>query len=141
MTYMPPTAAVGDRAEIAALRRDLHETQQKLHECEERFGGLFATATIGIAITTPYGSYLQANAVYCRMLGYTVDEMRRLNFASLTHPDDLARNLRWRDELLAGQRENFFMEKRYLKKGGDIVWASLGVSATRAPGETSPRSW
>jgi PAS domain S-box-containing protein len=57
-----------------------------------------------------------------------------LNFASLTHPDDVSLSLKLRDELLAGERENFSVEKRYLRKGGDFVWARLGVSATRAPG-------
>jgi PAS domain S-box-containing protein len=120
-----------DRKEVALLRKELQETQQKLSECEERFGNLFATATTGIAVSTPDGNYLQANAAYCRMLGYTEDEIRQTNFASLTHPDDLMRNKQLRDELLAGERENFVIEKRYLKKGGDIVWARLGVSATR----------
>jgi PAS domain S-box-containing protein len=128
------TTAEKDRTEIAALRKDLQETQQKLHESEERFAGLLAAATTGIAISTPEGRYLRANAAYCRMLGYTEDEMRALNFASVTHADDILSNLQWRDEMLAGERENFRMEKRYLKKGGEIVWASVGVSATRARG-------
>jgi PAS domain S-box-containing protein len=122
------------RTEINALRKDLQETQQKLHDCEERFAGLFAAATTGIAVSTLDGRYLQANAAYCRMLGYTEDEIRTLNFAAVTHPDDLQLNRQWRDELVAGERENFVIEKRYLKKGGDIVWASVGVSATRARG-------
>ena len=98
------------------------------------FADLFAAAATGIAVATPHGSYLQANAAYCRMLGYTEDELRALNFASLTHPDDLTLNLKLRDELLAGERESFFMEKRYLKKDGDIVWVRHSVSATHAPG-------
>jgi diguanylate cyclase (GGDEF)-like protein/PAS domain S-box-containing protein len=112
----------------------LREAQEKLQESEERLRGLFAAAAIGIAVATPQGSYLQANAAYCRMLGYTEDELRTLNFASLTHPDDLSCNLKLRDELLAGHREGFFMEKRYLKKNGDILWTRDSVSATHAPG-------
>jgi PAS domain S-box-containing protein len=128
------TPAAGALAEVAALRSDLHQAEQKLRECEERFGSLFAVATTGIAVSTPEGVYLQANAAYCRMLGYTQDEIRALNFASVTHPDDLAHNRELRDQLLAGARDNFIMEKRYITKGGDIVWASVGVSATRGPG-------
>ena len=56
------------------------------------------------------------------------------DFASLTHPDDLAINLDLRNELLAGLRDNFVMEKRYLKKNGDIVWSRTSTSAARAPG-------
>ncbi len=114
--------------------RMLAETEKKLRESEERFRSLFKAAATGIAIATPQGNYVQANAAYCEMLGYTEDELQHLTFAVLTHPDDLALNQKLRDELLAGERESFLLEKRYLKKGGKIVWARHSVSATRAPG-------
>ena len=104
--------------------------EASLRESEERFRSMFNAAAAGIAISTPQGRYLQANGAYCRMLGYTLDELLELDFPALTHPEDLDLNLMMRDELLAGQRENFVMEKRYLKKGGDIVWTRHSVSAT-----------
>jgi PAS domain S-box-containing protein len=113
--------------------RMLREAQEKLQESEERFRSLFAAAATGIAISTPNGSYLRANAAYCRMLGYTEDELRALNMASVTHPDDLSLNLRLRDELLGGKRESFFMEKRYLRNNGEVLWARASVSATHSP--------
>jgi PAS domain S-box-containing protein len=112
--------------------RLLQDAREKLRESEERFRSLFAAAGPGIAISTPHGRYVQANAAYCGMLGYTEDELRSMNFASVTHPDDLGLNLRLRDELLAGQRDSFFMEKRYLRKNKDIVWLRASVSATHA---------
>jgi diguanylate cyclase (GGDEF)-like protein/PAS domain S-box-containing protein len=111
----------------------LREAQEKLQQSEERFRSLFETSATGIAISTPHGSYLRANAAYCRMLGYTEEELRTLNFASLTHPDDLRLNLQLRDELLAGHRESFYIEKRYLRKNRDILWVRHSVSATHAP--------
>jgi PAS domain S-box-containing protein len=133
MKNQSSTAAMDAGNEIAALRKALLETRQKLHDCEERFGGLFAAGTTGIAVSTPDGRYLQANAAYCRMLGYTEDELRALNFAALTHPDDLNLNVKLRDNLLADGRERFSLEKRYLKKNGDVMWARVGVSAIRSP--------
>jgi PAS domain S-box-containing protein len=99
-------------------------------QSNERFRSMFTTSSTGMAISTPHGRYLEANAAYCRMLGYTREELLTLNFASLTHPDDLTLNLKLRDELLAGRRESFVMEKRYLKKNGHIVWTRHSVSAT-----------
>jgi PAS domain S-box-containing protein len=103
---------------------------ESLRESEERFRGMFVGAAAGIAISTPKGRYLQANAAYCRMLGYSEAELQTMNFASVTHPDDLHLNLEMRDELLAGQRESLIMEKRYLRKSGEIMWAQTSVSAT-----------
>ncbi len=100
-----------------------------LRKSEEQFRNMFNAAATGIAISTPHGRFLQANAAYCQMLGYTEDELRTRDFASLTHPDDLEANLELRDEMLAGKRDSFVMEKRYFKKGGDIVWTRHSVSA------------
>ena len=162
MDITPAPAAQDSGEEIVALVRRLHETQQrlleitggevdavvypggqsyllhdaqeKLRESEERFQGMYAAAATGIAVSTLDGHYLQANAAYCRMLGYTEEELKRLDFASLTHPDDLSHNLKSRDDLLSGQIESFVMEKRYLKKNGDVVWTRTSVSATHAVG-------
>jgi PAS domain S-box-containing protein len=160
---VPPVIPTQDpNDEVIALVRTLHETQQRLQELtggqvdavahpggqyyllndaqeklrlsEERFQGMYAAAATGIAISTLDGRYLQANAAYCRMLGYTEEELKGLTFAVLTHPEDLSGNLTSRDELLAGQRESFAMEKRYFKKGGEIIWARVSVSATHAVG-------
>jgi PAS domain S-box-containing protein len=110
----------------------LQKAQEKLRESEERFRNMFTAAATGIAISTPQGRYLHANAAYCRMLGYTEEELRERDFASLTYPDDLTLNLKLRDELLAGQRESILLEKRYLNRNGDIVWTRHSVSATHA---------
>jgi len=109
----------------------LQAAREKLHESEERFRALFAASATGIAVGAPGGKYLEANAAYCRMVGYTEAELRDLSFADLTHPDDLPLNRQLREELLAGERDSFFLEKRYLKKGGSIVWVRHSVSGTR----------
>jgi PAS domain S-box-containing protein len=110
--------------------------ENALRASEERFRNMFTAAATGIAISTPHGRFLEVNAAYCQMLGYSEEELLARDFASLTHPDDLALNLKRRDEVLAGERESFVMEKRYLKKNGDIVWTRHSVSAVRdAAGE------
>ncbi len=103
-----------------------------LREREALFRNMFAYTATGIATSTPQGRFLHANAAYCEMLGYTEEELRSFNFAELTHPDDRALNLKLRDEVLAGVRDSLVMEKRYLKKNGDIVWTLNSVSAARA---------
>ncbi len=126
----------GERG-VLGVCMDITEQKQaetSLQESEERFRSMFRAAATGIAISTPDGRFLQANAAYCRMLGYTEDELRTRDFASLTHPDDINHNLNLRDELLAGQRENFVMEKRYLKKERGVLWTRASVSAVRSAG-------
>jgi len=116
----------------------LRQAQEKLRESEERFRSLFNAAATGIATFTPQGRFLHANEAYCRMLGYTEDELRARDFAPLTHPEDLALELKLRDELLAGQRQSFVLEMRHLKKNGSIVWSRISVSSAQtASGEAA----
>jgi PAS domain S-box-containing protein len=125
-----------DRPEGAAIMHinitERKRVQEEVRQSEERFRGMFDAAVAGIIIADSQGCYRRTNPAYCRMLGYTEEELREMNFASLTHPEDLNLDLELRDELLAGRRESFVMEKRYIKKGGDIFWARISVSATRA---------
>ncbi len=123
-------------AEAGALVMYLETTAQKVAEdatrvSEQRFSNLFRAAVTGIAISVPTGRFIQVNAAYCRMLGYTEEELLNLNFAAVTHPDDLPQNLRLRDEVLDGTRDNFHMEKRYVRKDGSLVWTRHSVSAVR----------
>ena len=125
-----PAGAVVMHIDITERR----QAEESVRLSEERFRNMFNSAATGIAVSTPDGRFLQVNAAYCKMLGYTSDELLVMRFAELTHPDDLTLNLKLRDELLAGQRESFVMEKRYLKKNGDIVWTRHSVSATHTDG-------
>jgi PAS domain S-box-containing protein len=110
----------------------LQDAQEKLRLSESRFRGMFEAAAAGIAISTPHGRYLQVNAAYCQMLGYTEEELLTRDWASITHPEDLHVNLEKRDAVLAGQRNSFVMEKRYLRKNGDTQWTRISISAVRA---------
>ncbi len=107
------------------------DAQEKLRLSEERFREMFVAAATGMAISTPRGRFLQVNPAYCRMLGYTQEELLALDFMSLTHPDDLPLNLELVEEVLSGRRDSFIMEKRYLKKNGNIHWIRASVAAAR----------
>jgi hypothetical protein len=54
--------------------------------------------------------------------------MLKLNFQELTHPDDLDASIEWVRRLVAGELRSFSHEKRYLRRDGSYVWASLSVS-------------
>ena len=66
----------------------------------------------------------------CDLLGYTEQELLALTFQDVTHPDDLAEDLRRTQEVLAGSSTSFEMEKRYLRKDGSDVWVHISVSLT-----------
>ncbi len=91
----------------------------------------FADAPWGIAITTLDGRFLEANAAYCRMVGYALEELRELNLLTITHADDRAENRQRISAALKPDAGAYTWEKRYLRKGGDIVNVRGSVSVIR----------
>jgi PAS domain S-box-containing protein len=66
------------------------------------------------------------------MLGYNQEELIRKGFWEITEPQDVARSMVGFQELIAGVRDFYQMEKRYLKKDGTIIWGRLTVSVLGA---------
>lgn len=113
---------------VSTIRR----REEALSESEERFRGAFEQAAIGIAHFTPEGRWLRVNQKLCDILGYKRDELLRLKFSRITHPEDRG-GLRHLRELLRGERKVYSAEKRYLAKDGSILWLNVNVSAVLDP--------
>lgn len=99
------------------------------------FESAFNFSSIGMAIVSLEGAWLNVNNSLSRMLGYTEDEFQELTFQEITHPEDLSKDLHFVQELLSGKISSYEMEKRYFHRSGSIVWASLSVSLIRKNGE------
>ncbi|MCC7548955.1 MAG: PAS domain S-box protein [Burkholderiales bacterium] len=99
--------------------------EEKLRETEERLRATFENAPLGIAETSPEGVLLRVNEGFCHIVGYAREELEGCMFQSITHRDDLARNLDLFRRLLAGEIPHYEMEKRYVRRDGQVVWAHL----------------
>jgi PAS domain S-box-containing protein len=43
----------------------------------------------------------------------------------LTHPDDLAADVAQFERVLASEIDTYAMEKRFIRKNGDIIWTTV----------------
>src|SRR5690349_21704719 len=75
---------------------------------------------------------MRANTALQAMLGRSEAELLKLKFNDVTHPDDLAACTELFGGLVRRDSDHFEMEKRFLPKGGGIVWAHTVVTAVRA---------
>ncbi|MGV1049311.1 MAG: PAS domain S-box protein [Solirubrobacterales bacterium] len=105
--------------------------ERRRHEAERQFETAFTNGAIGMAMVGLNGHWIRANRALCRLLGYSEEELRELNFAEITHPDDLEANFEGDERLLAGEAIDYQLEKRYLRKDGEQVWVLLSVSLGR----------
>lgn len=91
----------------------------------------FDEAAIGMALVAPDGTFIDANASLCRLLGRERDELATLGFQAVTHPADLEVDLELVRQTLAGERATYQLEKRYLRPDGTVIWGLLSVSLVR----------
>jgi PAS domain S-box-containing protein len=111
--------------------RESHKKIETLRDGGARFRATFENAAVGIARVAPDGSWLEVNQRLCDIVGYTREELMTRKFGDITHPDDLESDWNQARRLLAGDIENYSMEKRYYRKDGSIVWVNLTVSLAR----------
>jgi PAS domain S-box-containing protein len=81
---------------VQGIARDITErvrAEAALKESEARFRTLFEQAIDGIFVTDRNGNYLDANPSACKMLGYTREELLRLNIEQVWAPEEAAQAL------------------------------------------------
>jgi PAS domain S-box-containing protein len=110
---------------------DRKQAEAALQQSEERFRGIFENAALGIAIASVEGKNLKINPSVTKILGYSETELETLKFTDYTYSDDLEADLSLYQEVLAGHRESYQIEKRYIHNEGHLIWVRLSVAAVR----------
>ena len=98
---------------------------------EARFHAIFAGAAIGMSVSTIGGQIIEVNQALCDMLGYSDAELRAMSFEDFVLPEDPPTAPGMFEELLAGGRDQFRIEKPYVHKDGHRVWTDLVASIIR----------
>ncbi|MCX6044862.1 MAG: PAS domain S-box protein, partial [Chloroflexi bacterium] len=113
--------------DITARKR----TEEALRASEERFRRYFEMGLVGMAITSPTQTWLEVNDELCAILGYERQELVQMTWAELTHPDDLATDVSLFNQILAGEMDGYALDKRFIRKDGQVIHASIAVKCMR----------
>lgn len=118
--------------ELLRIQRLFEDT---LYEQSLAFDAIFQQAPIGIAISNisePFnsniGNIVSLNPVYEHITGRTKEEIIKLGWEQITHPDDVEEDNNNFKKLQLGEIKNYSMEKRYIKPDGSNVWVYMVVA-------------
>ena len=112
--------------------RDITEqklTEERLHESELRFRKIYEDGPFGMALVNSDFRFMMVNAHFCEMVGFEEEELQSLTFKDITAPEDIIVDLPNIRKLITGEISVYKVEKRYIRKDGQIIWGSLTVAA------------
>jgi len=112
-----------------ALLQEMEAQKNTLQVSEERFRTMFTQAPTGIAlIDSLTGQIQEVNPKFAQIAGRTMEEMIRIDWMQITHPEDVQEDLDHMARLNDGKITGFQMNKRYLRLDGSVVWISMTVA-------------
>ncbi|MCL5735759.1 MAG: PAS domain S-box protein [Actinobacteria bacterium] len=119
---------------VFAAARDITEhkrAKEVLSESEERFRGVFEQNSVGIALLGTDLRITKANCALCQMLGYGESELVGKTISDITAEEDVKRSLESVHSLYESGQPVLNMEKRYLRKDGEVIWGHVSASVLR----------
>lgn len=123
-------ASTGPKCETVRVD-GMYHWRGEFRDCGSCADATFENAAVGIAHIGMDGSWLRVNEKLLDIVGYDRNELARITFQDITHPDDLDADLEQFEALKAGRITSYQMEKRYFRKNGDLVWINLTVGLQR----------
>jgi PAS domain S-box-containing protein len=124
----------GKPAYLVAQIEDIDEQKRKaaaLAESEARFRAMFENAAVGISLVKPSGETLAVNPLLVKLSGYSEAELLEKGGQGVTYLEDRALGRQEFQEIIAGKRDSFQVEKRYVHPDGRLHWMRQSVSAVR----------
>ena len=101
------------------------------------FEHVYKSAPIGIALVTIEGSWISVNPAACKMFGYTDEELMAQPATDYIYSECINN----KDKLLQSLDEassTISVEKQFVHKDGNVIWASMHVSLVRDDQDQTP---
>jgi PAS domain S-box-containing protein len=131
--------AAGEPAYLIGMVEDIDEQKRKsaaLSESEARFKAVFDSAAVGVAIMTLDRRIVQINPTASRIIGYSPEEIATIDPSELAVEEYRTIDRQFFQELVAGQRNQYLVEKRYIRRNGSVFWGRVNFALVRgADGE------
>ncbi|HJR81266.1 MAG TPA: PAS domain S-box protein [Anaerolineales bacterium] len=108
-------------------------TQEELIGTRQRLLATYEQAPIGIVECSPEGKFVNCNRELCHITGYSKEEVLSLSIQDLTYEEDYIYDIKLHQRLVAGEIPFYKLEKRYVRKDGEIIWVELTRNVVRDP--------
>lgn len=123
----------GENAYLLSVR-DISEhvqAERDLRQSEELFRCSFEGAATGMVLAELDGSLVKVNPAFVEMMGYSESELLKMKTVDIHHPDERELVAEARQSVLDGNSSRITVDRRFIKKSGEVLWVSIGASLIR----------
>ncbi|UJF33580.1 PAS domain S-box protein [Paenibacillus hexagrammi] len=103
-------------------------TMNPFYNQSELYEYAFFQSLSGKALLTLEGNFVEVNPSFCRMIGYTREELLQMSFRDITFPADLDLSSTVSQRIAEGTFATHQTVKRYIHKEGRLIWALIELS-------------
>jgi PAS domain S-box-containing protein len=130
-TISPVKNSVGEITHFIAHKQIITDhkiAEEKYKSRNEQFRSIYSNTTAGIIITDLQFNFIESNKGFLDLLGYTHEELLKKNSFEVTYSEDLELTKIHVKKLLAGEIDSYKIEKRFIKKNGDLAWTEISAN-------------
>jgi len=115
---------------------EIRNAEEEMRKSKESFKSYFENGPVGMCVNNSDNAWSEINQEFCRLVGYEKEELLAMNWEKITHPDDIEANRILIQKVMDGELDHFKLDKKYIRKDGAIIHATLSLVAIRNPDGT-----
>ena len=139
----PVTDNNGEVERISGFIQDITErklVEEAIHTSRKHFQTIFEEAPLGIAVVDSLtGHIYDANPAYSKIVDRSIDELRTLDWMTITHSDDVQEDIDNMTQMNAGETSGFTMQKRLIQPDGSVRWINMTIAPMPVEDKSKPR--
>ncbi|WP_243109325.1 sensor histidine kinase [Anaerophilus nitritogenes] len=119
---------IGASLQIGLITKRLRISNQRLFTQQIQIQKAEELSYVMVTRSHISGKVIKVPPSFIKMLGYSYEELMNMNVKDFTHPDDFKKQMKKMEDLWEKKYASFDIEKRYINKNKEIVWAYINIS-------------
>ena len=109
----------------------LFQSNRSLLQNEKRLKAMLNNSLFGIATSDLLGNLTGVNPSFCKMTGYSEDELLSMNYKDFTNDNNVEYERHLLDLIKKREIDSYILEKQYSTKNRGLVWVNIAISVFR----------
>jgi PAS domain S-box-containing protein len=114
---------------------DSKTADQSLRISLDQFRSVFENSPIGKTIVSLDGTFTIVNPALCELLGYSGQQLEKMRFQDVVHPEELEADLMQFYRMVTGEIPHIQDERRFVHADGSVIWVHISVNSVNAVDE------